>query len=363
MPNHQISLKALGLFAGIFGLLGAGICQAQSPSKSQVLEVTTEKRTYQGIILKDDSQQFVMLRTNGRISTIPRSAIKTEKKLPGSFQPADTRSIRSELEKEFGKNYEVSMTRNFVVVHPIGERKKWVPPFEDMYNQFSSAMRARGFALDKPQFPMVVAVLNTREEFDRFLKQQNQADPTIQGYYSLLSNRVITYRPQDEASADFYRMTTLIHEATHQIAYNTGVHSRTATTPRWVAEGLATVFEAPGYNNGREHRGADAKVNKPQLAIFREYLSQGKIRGKLESLILSDEWFQEEPFVAYSYAWALSYYLAENKPTQYSAYLKMLGQRPDFEPYPEVERRRDFEKFFGKNFNDLELRMLKAVVE
>ena len=39
---------------------------------------------------------------------------------------------------------------------------------------------------------------------------------------------------------------TIIHEATHQTAYNVGVHARFADQPRWLVEGLAMMFEAEG---------------------------------------------------------------------------------------------------------------------
>ncbi len=351
------------LIIGCWLVLSGSWLVGQNSIKPQLLEITTDKRVYLGLPLKQEKEQVVMLRNNGRISTIPRSSIKTEKPVPGQFQPIDARVLRAELVKEFGNKYEVTMTRNFLVVHPPGEQQKWAAPFENLYGEFATVMRARGLALDKPQFPLVAVVLNTREEFDNFLKDQQRTNTAIEGYYSLLSNRVITYRPADEKRLDFYRMTTLVHEATHQVAYNTGIHSRTAVTPRWITEGLALLFEAPGYNRGRENGGKVAKINKPQLAIFKDMLEQGKLRGNLENLLIDDDWFEKDPYSAYAYAWALTYYLAENRPAQYTAYLRELGRRPDFEPYSATERKRDFQKHFGKNLSDLEQRLLKAVLE
>ena len=42
---------------------------------------------------------------------------------------------------------------------------------------------------------------------------------------------------------------TIIHEVTHQVAFNCGVHTRFNDVPRWVSEGLATMFEAKGVWN------------------------------------------------------------------------------------------------------------------
>src|SRR4029077_10349344 len=41
-------------------------------------------------------------------------------------------------------------------------------------------------------------------------------------------------------------ITAVSHEATYQMAGNTGLLPRHVDIPRWVHEGLATYFEAPG---------------------------------------------------------------------------------------------------------------------
>lgn len=67
------------------------------------------------------------------------------------------------------------------------------------------------------------------------------------GYYSITSNRMVLYdRPLTEA-AWFSNSTVIMHEATHQLAFNVGIHQRLSQTPLWVAEGLASLFEAKGY--------------------------------------------------------------------------------------------------------------------
>ena len=38
---------------------------------------------------------------------------------------------------------------------------------------------------------------------------------------------------------------TVIHEATHQIAFNCGLHTRYADNPLWLTEGMALYFETP----------------------------------------------------------------------------------------------------------------------
>ena len=40
-------------------------------------------------------------------------------------------------------------------------------------------------------------------------------------------------------------MATIVHEATHQIAFNCGMQQRYADIPLWLCEGMAVYFEAP----------------------------------------------------------------------------------------------------------------------
>src|SRR5439155_20506161 len=40
-------------------------------------------------------------------------------------------------------------------------------------------------------------------------------------------------------------VATIVHEATHQIAFNCGLQTRYADIPLWLCEGMAVYFEAP----------------------------------------------------------------------------------------------------------------------
>ena len=104
--------------------------------------------------------------------------------------------------------------------------------------------------------------------------------------------------------------STIIHEATHQTAFNTGVHSRFGTPPRWVAEGLGTLYEARGFWNSRSYTQQSDRLNTGRLAQFREFIAAGRPAGAFVDMISSDRIFQRNPAAAYAEAWALSFYLA-----------------------------------------------------
>jgi hypothetical protein len=156
---------------------------------------------------------------------------------------------------------------------------------------------------------------------------------------------------------------TIIHEATHQTSYNVGVHRRFAIQPRWLVEGLATMFEAPGVWSARyDHTQAD-RVNRGRLDGFREYMAKRRQAGSFATLLASDDAFRVNPDGAYAEAWALSFYLCETQPRQYAEYLARTAERAPFADYPAQERMADFQSAFGSDMKMFEAKFLRYMEE
>jgi hypothetical protein len=195
----------------------------------------------------------------------------------------------------------------------------------------------------------VAVVLRTRQEFDRFLERYHQLDEKILGYYSPKSNRVITYDQRQGKSDDpswLFHAGTIIHEATHQSAFNTGLHSRFAPVPRWTSEGLAMLFEANGVNNSALYTSHSTRINQARLRDLKTFYQQGKGDGRLAELISSDDLFRSEPLLAYALSWGLTFYLTEHRQQEYFRYLQTDSERTDFTDYPSHERVNAFGKAF-----------------
>ena len=78
-------------------------------------------------------------------------------------------------------------------------------------------------------------------------------------------------RPEAEQS-----VATIIHEATHQIAFNSGLQTRFADVPLWVSEGMAVFFETPDLQSAKGWRTIGA-VNTTRLdRSFVSYLPRGR---------------------------------------------------------------------------------------
>jgi hypothetical protein len=270
--------------------------------------------------------------------------------------------MRGQLTSEFGRSYEVTGTGHFLVVHPRGEAKQWADQFEQLYRNFSHYFSVRGLQLRTPQFPLVAIVWRDRIEFLKAASREGAKLPNgALGYYSQRTNRIMLYDQsggKKTASLVSPTMATVIHEATHQTAYNTGVHNRFGQCPRWVVEGLGTMFESPGvWNSHRYTRQAD-RIDQNRLASFRQYLKR-RPANAIADLVASDRAFQQDVEGAYAESWALTFYLVETQPQQYCQFLQKTAAAPDFRVYTGGQRLADFQAAFRRDLQLLDAHFLR----
>ena len=336
-------------------------------SKSNVtIKVPYKSKSYVGKPLAWDGKDMMLLRRDGNISVLPVKTDNDYSIITKGFRSYSSHEIRARLQKEFGSKYQVSVTNNFVVVHPPGDYGVWAMPFEELYVRFHAYFESRGLRLKKPEFPLVAVVLRTRNEFDRFLDAYHENDDKVLGYYNPRSNRIITYNQGNGRSTSrdwFFNSGTIIHEATHQTAFNTGIHSRYSPVPRWVSEGLAMYFEADGVNNSMYYTRQKDRINRERLISLKLFYKKGIVKGKLAKLITNDDLFRSEPHLAYALSWGLTFYLSEKMPEEYHRFLKKDSERSDFEGYSSQQRASDFAKAFGSDLNGLEASMKRFITQ
>ena len=156
---------------------------------------------------------------------------------------------------------------------------------------------------------------------------------------------------------------TLVHEALHQFAFNTGVHNRWSQTPRWTSEGLALMFEAKGVHHSRKYTRQHDRVHQIHASQMKQLIDQNQVDGYIEELIHSDAVFARDPNQAYTKSWALMFYLAEHQPADLNAYLKCVGRRRSFSSYSSKQRLEDFASHFGNDLPGLESRVTRFISE
>lgn len=329
------------------------------------ISVVVAGKEYVGRPLVWDAEQYVLLQRDGEIKTLNTASTSEFAKTSDDFQPLSDQQLALDLWDEF-PGYEVTRTGKYVVVHPSGKADKWAWPFETLYDQFTQYFQVRNFSYRDSQFPLVVVVLESRNEFVQFSYQQGVRQAAqLAGYYSPTTNRVITYdhvgNGFDPSGSDRWdeNMLTLVHEALHQFSFNTGIQNRWGQSPKWASEGLACIFEARGVFNSHKFTRKSDRIHLLYLQQLNGMIREGKTKGFVKQLVENDRTFQQNPTMAYSASWALMFYLSEHDPAGLSRYLNTISERPGFQKYSATDRINDFAQEFGTDFNGLEARVVR----
>lgn len=333
----------------------------QASAQEPLFQLSINGLQYEGTPLRYDAQQVFFLTRSGRLLEFAPDQAKDFAPAEGKFRSYTAAEMRGQLLREFGHGFDVSGGGKFLVVHPAGQQDVWAPRFESLQRSFAQYFAARGLKTPEPRFPLVAVVFARQADFARYaIAEGNHASSGMLGYYSPATNRIAMYDiTAGRTNVDWTtNAETIIHEALHQAAFNGGLHNRFGQTPRWVAEGLGTLFEARGVWNSRQFTAGADRVNHGQLASFRRYLPRRK-SSALPELISSDRAFHTDVPGAYAEAWALTFFLSETEPKKYFQYLQKTAAVKPFEAYPQPQRLRDFTDIFGSNWEMLNVRMLR----
>lgn len=337
---------------------------AAGPAKF-MMQTQVKGRVIEGLPIRWDDSQMLLFGRDGVLHEFHPSQAQKSKKTAAKFIPYSSADMRNRLAQEFGRDFEVTVTQHFVVAHPRGQWRAWADRLESLYSSFTRYMGIRGFNPSRPATPLVAVVFRNQADYYRHAAASGSPlMPGTLGHYSPQNNRVFLYdiaesggNAQWAANAE-----TIIHEATHQTAYNVGVHRRFAEQPRWLVEGLAMMFEAPGVWNGNSLQGQETRINGGR---FDDFFITDNRRGSdwLMRLVATDQSFQSDPSAAYAEAWALNFYLCETRPREYTAYLAKVGRRKTFSKYPSTTRMTEFMQAFGSDLEVLDSQLRRFLEE
>lgn len=329
------------------------------------LDVNQSGRHIEGLPLLW-SHDHVLLGRDGRVWNFTPEEARDAHTTSSTFQGFTAAELRARLAGELGKAFEISGTGHYLVAHTPGQRDAWSQRFEDLYRSFVHYFKVRGFAIREPEFPLVAIVFRNQDDFLAYARRDGaRIDTNVLGYYSPVSNRISLFDVsggRTKAGDWQVNAATIIHEATHQTAFNTGVHRRFGAVPRWLVEGLGTMFEAEGVWDSAHYSSRPSRYNRGRLAQFQRLLTS-RPEGTLEKLIVSDRLFQSDVDRAYAEAWALSFFLVETRPKKYSELLARTAARPAFARYDAAQRLADFNTIFGNNIRHLEAKFLAFMAQ
>lgn len=247
---------------------------------------------------------------------------------------------------------------------------------EAIYDLFFDHFTRKGFVLHHPRQRLMLAIFDTPEGFEAYLGRKMPWGVT--GLYHPATNRLVFYdqsqnrivlEDKKQAHADAARfksaldrarfitgverkldewtkdlnLTTVMHEAAHQLSFNCGLLQRGGDVPIWLAEGLACYCEV----TERAEWQALGAVNLGRIEDLK------RTGGRFLSLqsLLTDEWRDgSNTHLAYAQSWALFRMLLQERPRDMQAYLTQIKTRRTSD-----HRLADFRQAFGKDLVALEM--------
>ena len=393
----RLSLRCFPMMMIAFAWFCAISSQTANAASSRLLEVESEAGKHIGKIVSMDDKTCYLQNRFGEIEPLPLATLKKFRVVSDYFRPAPASEIREQLLREFS-NYEVAGTTHYLTCAPPGKASAYCNLFEEVFKQVQRFYRVHGFAVDQPDTTLIALVFGTEAEFREYCRKDNVAwSPGLQGYYSLTTNRVALFDQTAPAFADANRnlkmvlpgtgssvhhsdphasgnatrsiftpsgetANTIIHETTHQVGYNIGVHSRLGGSPTWILEGLATVLEANGVRETGSRGNGKSRINQARLDWFRQQYATRRNLGDVAKMVASDDFFTRNTLDAYSNAWALTYFMTDSpaRTQQFVNYIRLVESRPANSVYSTEDRLADFAKVFG-DISRLETEFLRTI--
>jgi hypothetical protein len=365
---------------------------AAKETKESLAETVTfllkgKKQTVRGRTFVEAADGGILFEgVDGVLWSIEHNELQGREKLDTPFKPLTTAELSEQMLAELPTGFRSYATPHYVVCYNTSRAyAQWTGSLlERLFKAFTNYWQHQGFELREPEFPFGVVVFADRQSYDQASREDLPAGTgNIVGFYSLRSNRINMFdltgsEAVQNGAANKRRgsmreinqmlsqpaatplVATVVHEATHQIAFNNGMQTRFADIPLWLCEGMAVYFEAPDLASRSGWQGI-GRVNYPRLERFRTNLGNWH-DGSLEEMLRDSKRFRNPhtSFDAYADAWALNYYLIKYQPKAYTAYLKDLAEkRALIEDDPQL-RLAEFRKHFG-DLRKLEQDFLKQM--
>jgi len=389
--TESATLRGAALFCSTIGrsvalVLPGLLAPASALGLDHVAFERDAKRFYvEGRVLvtaQDDG--LLLLARDGVIWAIPPEERIRHTRDPLPFSPLTADELSEQLLAELPSSFKAHRTAHYLVLYDTSTAyAEWCGSlFERLYMAFTNYFGRRGVELKEPEFPLVATIFADRQAYLKCTRAElGGAGESIIGYFSLRTNRMTMYDltgverlrlPAGRGNASQIgrilaqpqaqqQVATIVHEATHQIAFNCGLHTRYSDCPLWFSEGIAVYFETPDLSSSRGWRGIGA-VNRPRLVQFQQYLRH-RPTDSLRTLIATDQRFRDpkRALDAYAEAWALTYFLIRRHSDAYAGYLQQLSKKKPLLEDDAQTRIKQFEAAFG-NLEQLDREMVRYIL-
>jgi hypothetical protein len=333
----------------------------------------TEEEILGKIVVEAVDGGVLLLARDGELWPITVEEIVRKRSDNVEFKPY----TRTEMNKQLlvkHPGFKLHQTVHYTICYNTSPAyAQWVGAlYERLYDGFYNFWEKKGLKLAEPELPLVALVFDSRENYELHARRDLGAAPgAIIGYYSLQTNQVSMYdltgiegassktrgstaarinailsQPAAERS-----VATIVHEATHQLVYNSQLQTRYADIPFWMSEGLAVYFETPDLESAKGWKRIGG-INRHNLLEFRRWMRE-RPANSLTSLLTDDKRFRDpqQASAAYAEAWAFTYFLMRTRGEAYTNYLRKLSE---LKPLVALEPQQRVEIFTTSMGHDLE---------
>ncbi len=323
-----------------------------------ILAIQLPDHTLFGVPIGLFSNQTVVMRKDGSIQRIKNSDIIRQSVLAERFQSMDRNELAQQLRAEFGRNYTIRSENPYLIVARPEHIEAWTQRFRSLHHSFKLYCTTHAIPTREIEFPLVAVVFGSQNEFLRYANSEGTKVPKYcVGYYFSDSNRILLYESPDSSMKE--TQATISHEATHQLAFNMGLHQRRASTPLWIIEGLATMFESPMLTAPHSRQGKSLWPASRQSTWQVLSKHPETLQSIVAGLIHNDLAFEADFQNAYTVAWAMTSYLSQRRSLQFGPYLQRVGNKTPFQEYKATDRVAEFESAFGIDSRLLTSKIIK----
>jgi hypothetical protein len=339
------------------------------------------------VVIEDTTGSLLLETDEGALWPLAAETILERTSDEQQLVPLNKKQLTERLLQELGPEFQSHDSKHYIVVFNTTRRYAiWCSTLlEKLQKGFLYFWKKRGAKVHAPQAPLAVLIFNNKASYIRHAQAElGAAAGGAIGYYSLQTNRIVMYDLTGEQALlreetnrgsmkDITALlknpraeplvATIIHEATHQIAYNCGLQKRFVDNPVWLSEGMAVYFETPNLDSNRLWSGTD-KVNTVRWERFRQNASAGKV-ASLKTLIADDQRLRhpQTAIDGYAEAWAWNYFLIKWHPKKYAKYLAAIANKPLLMKDDRKRRIADFQAHFGEDLGALEAQFFRRMAK
>ena len=386
MGKRCLSLCLAPALSALFAvqlLSSPPVMKEENNSILKVIHQTSEgdHQTLRGKLLVEAQDGSLLLEDNKQLlHVIPGEAVTNREILDEEYL-LTPKELGQEIVAELPAGFTFLTTRHYVICYDtsLGYARWSAALLERLFSGFHAFWSQAGLDVSQPKQPLIVIIFSNRNDYERAAKKEvGDASHSIVGYYNQLTNRITTYDITGSDSTDTTPsqsshsvgieilrnprasslIATLVHEATHQLAFNAGLHVRLSPTPVWLSEGIATYFETPDLTNSRGWQSIGA-INTTRLELVVQQFTPGLI----SRFIADDKPFHDldEALVAYAHAWVFVSFLATMKKDAFCSYVAHFDTKEPLGKDSAADRMAEFKNAFGVTPDALELELIQYI--